>query len=629
LACFSSTAQSWIEDMVVARQMVDSLKKELKTAKGDKRIDCLNQLAHTYYWIWDEDDKVLDSACMVAEQVYELAKKSTYKKGLGYATLNKAHCFSGSTDQNKNNNNSETNYLQAEKWAQQAIKIGEEIKDYRLIGDVYNMLKGMERWKGSAAKHKEYVEKTISHYEKPETENLPGKEKTLGSLYQQYAQILASEGKGITDIKNQIDKAIFYYSKIGNKWGLGDAYYTLGLTANQTMNLEAGLEYLVKALNLFKEVKNQRGELNVSRDLCSAYWNMGDFENGLNLARASLRLAEELIKYNGSADSLRLGQAYFWVARFYEIAGDYPTSFAFFNKARIFYPDIPNYNTPLMVALGELHRKAGNYDSAKVYLMQFEKRDNGKPMLANLYVSLKQYDDALRILSVARDLPVNRNNNLAMGRNFLILANAYLGKNNLDQALTHARQGVELLGQMKRNVYLPDGYKVLSDVFDKLGKADSAFHYYKKYSQLKDSLLTRQYYFRLNDFKKEAEEEKRIGQINLLQKDYLIKEQELLQQILLKEQSEAQLSLSGKDNELKDQKIKEQTLLKEQNQSQLTLSDKEIKLKDQRLKQQATIRNALFGGLLLFILLGIFIFSRRHVVLIILSHDYGGKAARV
>jgi uncharacterized integral membrane protein len=36
--------------------------------------------------------------------------------------------------------------------------------------------------------------------------------------------------------------------------------------------------------------------------------------------------------------------------------------------------------------------------------------------------------------------------------------------------------------------------------------------------------------------------------------------------------------------------------------------DKENKLKDQRLKQQAFIRNALLGGLLLFILLGVFVF---------------------
>jgi len=59
---------------------------------------------------------------------------------------------------------------------------------------------------------------------------------------------------------------------------------------------------------------------------------------------------------------------------------------------------------------------------------------------------------------------------------------------------------------------------------------------------------------------------------------------------------------------IKDQELKQQLLLKDRSQSKLTLLDKENKLKDQRLQQQATIRNALLAGLLLFLALGIFIF---------------------
>lgn len=143
--CFFANAQSWEEDMVIARKIVDSLKTELKTAKGDKRIDCLNLLTATYYWIWDDNDKHLDSACMYGDQAYQLARKSSYKKGLGYTTLWKAQCFAGRADDNRTNNKTEVNYMQAEKWSNHAIQIGEGIKDYRLVGDVYSMLKWMER----------------------------------------------------------------------------------------------------------------------------------------------------------------------------------------------------------------------------------------------------------------------------------------------------------------------------------------------------------------------------------------------------------------------------------------------------------------------------------------------------
>ena len=197
----------------------------------------------------------------------------------------------------------------------------------------------------------------------------------------------------------------------------------------------------------------------------------------------------------------------------------------------------------------------------------------------------------------------------SLGGDYLDLAKIWFGKYDYQRALSNARTAQNyLLTWAKRNERIIDNCQLLSEIFNKLGQNDSAYFYLKKYTYLKDSFLTRQFYIRLNDYKKQAEEAKKIGQIRLLQKDYLIKEQQLQQQILLKKQNETQLSLSDKNNQLKDQKLKEQTLLKEQNQSQLTLLDKENKLKDERLKQQAFIRNALIGGLLLFILLGVFVF---------------------
>ncbi len=279
-------------------------------------------------------------------------------------------------------------------------------------------------------------------------------------------------------------------------------------------------------------------------------------------------------------------------------------------KARNFYGTEQRVLRPWEIGMGSTHNLTGNYDSAMYYLSPWLNRpgSGGKFALSDLYISLKQYDNALKVINDAIKSEEASNDQFVLGRNYIVAAKAYLGKNDYASALTNARMSHSLLGKIKSNTYLINNYQVLSDIFNKMGKYDSAFYYLKLYTVSKDSLLKKQLYIKLNDYKKAAEEAKRIGQINLLQKDYLIKEQELQQQTLLKEQNEAELSILDKSNEIKDQKIKEQTLLKEQQQAQLTLSDKENKLKDQRLKQQATIRNALLGGLLLFILLGVFVY---------------------
>ena len=344
---------------------------------------------------------------------------------------------------------------------------------------------------------------------------------------------------------------------------------------------------------------------------------LGDFENGLEYGKRSVQIAEDLLKLKdaGDADTLRLGQGYFRMGRFYTIAGDYETAFTVLKKARISYPDDPKWLDQWTIAMGELYRLTGNYDSASYYLEPFAHKPGGNQMLSNLYISLKQYDKALQLLNEDSKLAADRNNLPQQGVTYINKAKAYVGKNDYTSALNNAREGIALLVKAKRKITLIDGYQVLSDIYNKLGKNDSAYFYLKQYTTLKDSVLNRQFFIRLNDYKKEAEEVKRTGKINLLEKDNLIKAQQLQQQLLLQEQNEAQLALLDKDNEikqqqlqLKDQELKEQLLLKDRSQSELNLSDKENKLKDQRLKQQATLRNALLAGLFLLLTLGIFIF---------------------
>ena len=69
----------------IAWRKVDSVNKIIKSAKGKKLVDCYNMLAECYLWIWDVNDKHLDTACMYANTAYEDATKLIYKAGVGYA----------------------------------------------------------------------------------------------------------------------------------------------------------------------------------------------------------------------------------------------------------------------------------------------------------------------------------------------------------------------------------------------------------------------------------------------------------------------------------------------------------------------------------------------------------------
>ena len=306
--CSFANAQTWNDEMVIARQIVDSLKKELKNVKGERRIDCLNLLSQTYDWIWDDNIKHLDSACMYSDQSYELAKNSNYKRGLGYAILGKANCYSIRVNENKNNNNSEPNYMQADKWAQQAIQIGEEIEDYRLVGDVYNMLKRIERWKGDIKQFKNYVEKAIANYEKPvkyklagllnisHCDQCQGNEKLLAELHSLLAGAYVQEN--FTLAQKEFNLAIQYYNMIGDKNSLGSLFQSSGQYYFRKYDYKNAIESYFKSKESYHLSGNIEMELAEMNELCKAYEVTDDFENGIAMSKQSINMAEDFLPSN-------------------------------------------------------------------------------------------------------------------------------------------------------------------------------------------------------------------------------------------------------------------------------------------------------------------------------------------
>lgn len=610
LSSFFVTAQTWNDDMVTARQIVDSLKKELKTVKGEKRIDCLSLLSQTYNWIWDDNVKHLDSACMYADQAYELAKKSTYKRGLGYATLLKAQCFAGRVDENKNNNNAETNYTQAEKWAQQAIQIGEEIKDYRLVGDVYNMLKWMERWKGDTTKFKNYLKNAIANYEKPVTKTLTGllniskcdqcqgNEKSLANLHELLAGTYIQENNPLA--QKEIDLAIHYYNIIGDKNSLGSLYQGLGQYYFLKYDYKNAIQAYVKSKESYHQSGNIEMEIAEMNELCKVYEVTDDFENGIAMSKKSISMAEDFFKNKpaGSAKTRSAGQAFFWMSRIYKIAGDYEAALVVNYRSRQYYPKDSGLRAPLMSEIGDTYRLLGNYDSAMFYLKSFQNADNnpnnfGKESLGYLYLDAKEYSKAQGLIfPYYQYLKSNLRFPFPIVKALNILGNVSLGEKKYEQALQYAKEAQTYLKTMGNKVLMINNYKLLSDIYEKMNKPDSAFANLKQYTRLKDSIVNRQFYFKLNSLKNESEEQKKTSQINLLNKDNQLKAQMLKQEASVKKGLIAGLILLflfgiyvfrtlnlKRKNELKNQKL-------ESEKKQAELQQKASELELQALRAQ-------------------------------------------
>ena len=172
--------------------------------------------------------------------------------------------------------------------------------------------------------------------------------------------------------------------------------------------------------------------------------------------------------------------------------------------------------------MGDIYRRMKNYDSSMYYLAVFEKDtepSNGKLYLSLLYTDLKQYDKALRLINIVLEHQKQNESLGNLGHDYTGRAAIWLGKKDYRAALNDARKGFALLTQAKRYSGLVNNSLILSDIFLKMGRYDSAYYYLKQNTILKDSFLNRQFYLRLNDYKKEAEEAKKEARLGFLNRD--------------------------------------------------------------------------------------------------------------
>jgi hypothetical protein len=78
--------------------------------------------------------------------------------------------------------------------------------------------------------------------------------------------------------------------------------------------------------------------------------------------------------------------------------------------------------------------------------------------------------------------------------------------------------------------YILEAYKLLPQLYKRLGKIDSAYSYLQQYKALEDSVLPRRFFWKLPNYKQREEIKKQTDQLIVLDKENKIKEDKLKQE---------------------------------------------------------------------------------------------------
>lgn len=303
-------------------------------------------------------------------------------------------------------------------------------------------------------------------------------------------------------------------------------------------------DYMKKSAEYFQKAHDDKWEGEVSTWVAEGYMYKGYYEDAFDFCRRSLLLNRKALtiartKEEQNWRNYLYQQSLADMATLYKEAGDYQSALDYLTISSEF-AKANNTDWDMTGEKTEIWRLTGQYDSAFFYLRKellknpddrFTKQDLGATFLM-----ANQYDSALVLFKEV--LPefrkINRANGIVLVPILYYTGSAYAGKKEYETALIYAREAIANALIRNRRPDMMNGYKLLSDVYHGLRNNDSAYFYIQKYIELKDSIQNRQFLFRLNSFKKAAEDDKKQAQIMLLDQDNKIKQQQLKQETSVK-----------------------------------------------------------------------------------------------
>ncbi|MEO7265638.1 MAG: tetratricopeptide repeat protein [Ferruginibacter sp.] len=291
-------------------------------------------------------------------------------------------------------------------------------------------------------------------------------------------------------------KAINAASKTSNRSNIAGQLMNLGNTYNLVGDFKNAIGNHLKALKIFEEENNARGQSFCYQNICNSFIELKQFSNALSYANKSLAIKKSLNDIRGTGTSENaLGQIYQGLQK--------PDLALTHYKQAL---DIAR-NFKLVPEQAKLH-----YNIGKLFLI---KKDTATAL--NSFEQSKSFALQLGDSSLISSVDVQF---IAVKDNREKLAKT-------EQKLLTGMEKIQELGQLPKEV---SGYEHIADYYAANKQFEKALEYTKKYYNSKDSLTNNELLGQIKSIEEQYNLDKKEKEIAILKKD------QLLQQVKIEKQ---------------------------------------------------------------------------------------------
>lgn len=142
------------------------------------------------------------------------------------------------------------------------------------------------------------------------------------------------------------------------------------------------------------------------------------------------------------------------------------------------------------------------------------------------YAFLKQYDKALQLESNAYELRIAYKDSNAAALSLINMAEFSTQMNNSKAAIQYLTNCIEICNRIHYKELLSASFKMLAEIYEKMGNSDKALTYFKEYQLLHESLFNEKSNKHIQLLNTQYETDKRLQQIQILSQENLLQKNE-------------------------------------------------------------------------------------------------------
>lgn len=272
--------------------------------------------------------------------------------------------------------------------------------------------------------------------------------------------------------------------------------YTLAIAYGRTGNFIRQFELSKQAMEIYKVTNNQRQLTRVMSALAMAYYNLGNFESSLKVQLEVLKIREKQNDFKGLVGTFNnLGIVYQRLNQIDDAIESYNKALEYITHEKLDF-----LKGPVLNNLGSLYTGKKEFRMALACLdeaFKLHSQSSNYEGLINthinygvLYTAIDEIGKATENYEKAHEISKMIGDRHGIAVSALNLSVSYREAGDYRQAAKYADISLDIsVPERFRDIEM-DGYQSMANLNYESGNFKEAFNFYKKYSNLKDSLFS-------------------------------------------------------------------------------------------------------------------------------------------